>query len=303
MDFLNPSAELALAEREASVCEFLITMRQLVRYLEPSHLEAISARAQQWYRERPEEDFWNFLQPALMPRDVLLVSKGLNILSQKMVPTLVDEILVRQEYFFATNSSTPTIIDAGANFGLATYYFKRLFNKAKVVAVEPAPELAEIFRSNIDRQGWQDVELIEAAIAAAPGIGVLSFSPQEDTASTLASGRFRINDEKIEVKLISLIEIIDDEVDMLKIDIEGSEAEALEAAAGHLHRVRNIVCECHTIGPGISTLLPVLQILDKAGYSCSVARSPWAEHRRRFQLLRHVYNPPSYTVFASRAKE
>ena len=57
-------------------------------------------------------------------------------------PTLVGlyrEIFVRQYYYFRANIESPRIFDCGANFGMATLYFKWLYPKARIEAFEPDP--------------------------------------------------------------------------------------------------------------------------------------------------------------------
>lgn len=275
-------------------------MRMWIRYMEPGRAGEIITKAQEWFDTRPAISFWDFMRPVVVTRNILLVPRGMNVLSPKMVPELMDEILVRQEYYFDSDNKAPYIIDAGANFGLASYYFKRLFRDARILAVDPAPEIAAVYRSNVERQQWQNVEFLEAAICAHTGKGVLSVQDDEDTASTLVLSRAKPGHRTVDVSLIALDDLIDRSVDMLKIDIEGSETVALEGAANSLRRIKYIVCECHTLSNGNSTLLPVLNVLNDAGFNTMVSRSPWAERNRRFQPMRHIQRPPSYTIYARR---
>lgn len=61
----------------------------------------------------------------------------------------------------------PAIVDAGANIGAASIWYKRRFPQAAVVAIEPDPENARLTRLNT--QGLDNVHLLEAAIGSEPG--------------------------------------------------------------------------------------------------------------------------------------
>src|SRR5690606_9212567 len=71
---------------------------------------------------------------------------------------VVQEILVNEEYFFDTDNESPRILDCGAHFGMASFYFKTLYPKARITAFEPVPALHALASENMAANGFADVE-------------------------------------------------------------------------------------------------------------------------------------------------
>lgn len=60
-------------------------------------------------------------------------------LGEKQFRYLLWEIFIRGEYFFETEKTAPVILDCGANIGLATLFFKRIYPKARITCGEADP--------------------------------------------------------------------------------------------------------------------------------------------------------------------
>jgi hypothetical protein len=63
------------------------------------------------------------------------------------------EVFVKAEYFFRTSHDAPVIFDCGANIGLATLFFKRLYPKARVHAFEADIHVSLLSRVSRDVPG------------------------------------------------------------------------------------------------------------------------------------------------------
>lgn len=59
---------------------------------------------------------------------------------------LIDEIFEKEIYHFIADSDRPVCIDAGANVGCATLYWKWLYPEAKVICLEPDFGLFELLK-------------------------------------------------------------------------------------------------------------------------------------------------------------
>lgn len=285
--------------RAAADC--MEAMDRLAPFIAEAYRDKMLAAGHAWLKAGKGTDFWAALAQEIMMRGSLTVSRGLFHGSAYMTPVLMDEVLVRQEYYFKATRERPLIIDGGANFGLATYYFKRIYNDARVIAFEPSPDTADLYRRNMERQGWSDVTFHEAALGKDAGEITFYASAKEDPASTVIQSRARDDSQVIKVPQMALRDVITERVDLLKLDIEGAEGPALDGAADKLHLVDHIICECHTVSAnGRNSLNKVLNVINKAGFNHFVARSPWAERMERFRPVRRTNNPPSYTVYATR---
>ena len=77
---------------------------------------------------------------------------------------LYREIFVRQHYYFSADNDSPVIFDCGANVGVATFYFKWLYPKARVEAFEPDPNTFAVLETNVARNRLTDVVAHNCAV-------------------------------------------------------------------------------------------------------------------------------------------
>ena len=133
------------------------------------------------------------------------------------------KVIMDEEYYFETNFNPEFIIDAGANIGLASLYFSKLFKKAQIIAVEPEKKNIQLFnKNNISK----NVTCVEGAVW-----NKNTFLEIKDL-NTNTSG-FEIIESATETKNTITAHTIGDifnkstfkTIDVLKIDIEGAEYE------------------------------------------------------------------------------
>lgn len=169
------------------------------------------------------------------------------------------DIFCSELYRFRPEGDRPTILDVGANIGLATLWWKLHYPAARVLAVEADPKIYSMLETNVRTFGFADVQLLNAA--AWTGSGVLKFSPDDSDGG-------RVSSEGIEVNAVSLAELIErfDTVDFLKLDIEGGERTVLPAIEGSLRRVRTMFCEYHSSVGEPQRLDEVLHVINRAGF-------------------------------------
>ena len=171
-----------------------------------------------------------------------------------------DEIFKKQIYLFETKKENPLIIDCGANIGLSVIYFKKLFPESKIIAFEPDKQLFSILKKNVEN--YNDIKLFDKAVWI--NDGTIDF--QEEGGF---SGRIpKIGDTKniVKVSSLRLKNIINQPIDMLKIDIEGAEYEVIKDCADVLHFVDKIFIEYHSHINEPQKLNELLTILTNAGY-------------------------------------
>lgn len=170
-------------------------------------------------------------------------------------------IFRQQEYCFTAANDEPRIIDCGANIGLAVLYWKSKFPKAHVIAFEPDPELARVLRSNLTSANVSDVTVEEKAVWVSDGS--LKFIQQ-------GAGGGRLGDGAITVATVRLRDFLDQDVDFLKIDIEGAEVDVLSDCRGSLDRVKNLFVEYHSFGDRPQRMEELVGVLSGAGFRIAV---------------------------------
>lgn len=182
-----------------------------------------------------------------------------------------DEIFVNRIYEIETQSSNPKLVDLGANIGLAPLFWSTKYPNFRYTGFEPDSNIARICRQNL--QSWGCAGVVHNLAVNSTG------SPVKFERDGADGGRISNSGESpntVYVDTIRLSEILTDDVDLLKVDIEGPEAEVLAEARNQLPFVRNIFVEMHSRPGRPQTWSDVLQILKEAGFVCymSVLRAP-----------------------------
>lgn len=153
-----------------------------------------------------------------------------------------------------------TVVDLGANIGTFSMEMHRMFPLAKILAYEPHPENCFMFRINAPF-----ATLVQKAVSGARGTAHL-----EDTVNHV--GLRLIEKGGIEVETEKLDDILKDiqKVDLLKIDIEGSEYETLNNTSSHtFNKIQAIIMEVHDFGLVPNHMTWAEDILSKHGFKTS----------------------------------
>lgn len=230
-----------------------------------------------------------FLRRATLPNGMNLAYQSKAELRQ-----FYADIFEKQTYLQHGIALAPgaTVFDVGANIGLFTVFVDHRFPGSRIFAFEPAPPLFAILAENT---AWcsGEVRLFDCGLAARPGAAELTFYPRSSGMSSfhpdpeqeraalkvllhneLAQGRegmeeilrdaeglldHRLEHESWTRPLRTLHEIVAEHgverIDLLKIDVEKSEAEVLAGLAeGDWPRVRQAVVEVHDLGDRLQEL-------------------------------------------------
>jgi len=213
----------------------------------------------------------------------------------------LQELLVNEEYFFETDTEAPRIIDGGAHFGLAIYYFKTLYPKARITAFEPAPDLFALAQENVVRNNYTDVEVLPYALSDTDEDAVFLISERDSMAGSLTTRRKTAGDsvKEITVPCRRLSLYLAEPVHFLKLDIEGQEDRVLAEAAPKLSNVHQMFIEYHH-GNGLPAdrLARILEILEKAGFDMQVSKSYTCQRNTERRPMAYAAEPYSVTLWA-----
>jgi FkbM family methyltransferase len=186
------------------------------------------------------------------------------------------EIFENKVYDFVSSVDRPVIIDAGSNIGLATVRFKELFPNAHIIAIEADKNICVLMKKNFDSFGFKDVEIINAALWSHEG-EIYFDSAGAD------SGRVA-KDGILSVKSTLLSNLIDQPVEMVKLDIEGAELNVIKEAKSKLHMVRRMFIEYHSFIKSEQNLDELLSILRESGFRYYIS-SPGVSNKNPFNKL------------------
>ncbi|HEV7333529.1 MAG TPA: FkbM family methyltransferase [Flavisolibacter sp.] len=172
------------------------------------------------------------------------------------------EIFEKEIYRFAPERQAPLIVDCGANIGLSILYYKQLAPAATIIAFEPDENNFQLLSKNINANKLTNVTLRKEAIWNQTG--KISFSANETEASHIIKSETATNLVD-SVRLKDFLETVE-EIDFLKIDIEGAEWEVIRDCAQSMHHVKNLFLEYHGKANETHKLVDLLQIVKAEGF-------------------------------------
>lgn len=145
----------------------------------------------------------------------------------------------------------PIIFDIGSNIGTWTMLAKSIFPLAEVHAFEPLNEHVLAFNNNCKALG--SIHLHQFCAGNQNSAGAINVSSYSDSSSLLTATplefeHFNIKKEKEEqVEIKKLSDLIDDQLlpvpDIIKLDIQGFELEAIKGMGTWLNSTKYIICE------------------------------------------------------------
>jgi len=157
-----------------------------------------------------------------------------------------DQIFSSDSYRFRTKRHPEVILDAGANVGLASIYFANRYPDAKIFAVEPEKENFQLLRRNVTP--YPNVVPIEAALWGDNG-DITLIDPGHGNWGFMTQGTEKTECRSYRVRGITVAKLMErysiSKIDILKMDIEGSEKEVFETAASWIDSVDSVVVELH----------------------------------------------------------
>jgi len=193
--------------------------------------------------------------------------------SYGLLRVLFVEIFVRREYEFSATREDPLIIDCGANIGMATLFFSMQYPKARIVTMEPSPGSFGRLRKMKDWNELDRIELHNVAAARSDGHIDLYYDEKHPASVEASFSASRGGRVAVRVRTVRLSTFITEEVDLLKIDIEGAEMEVLDelAASGKLNKIRQITVEFHHhVAANENRLSRFLKVFEANGFDYQI---------------------------------
>ncbi len=162
------------------------------------------------------------------------------------------EVFLFGDYYFKADNDTPMIIDCGGNIGMTTLFLKKLYPRATIRVFEPSPTAVQALRKNITQNHLTDVEIVEAAVSDTEGTISFWEQPSKSGGSTamhsvVESKSGAAHFEEVRVRAVKLSTYVKEDVDLLKLDVEGAEGMIIQELHenGALSRIKSIIMEFH----------------------------------------------------------
>jgi FkbM family methyltransferase len=204
--------------------------------------------------------------PRFTPGRIRLMGYDLGYVDLLTLCPQWQDLFVRQMLRFEADQPAPRIIDGGANIGLASLYFKRLYPSARITAFEADPAIHAVLADNLHRNGAGDVEAVHAALWTSHG--EIDFRCEGTDSGSVAEVPLAPTGPVRRVPAVRLRDVLDKEpVDFLKLDIEGAERAVLADCGDSLRQVRALCLELHEFDPSTRSTPEVLTLLENAGFT------------------------------------
>ena len=134
------------------------------------------------------------------------------------------------------------VLDIGANIGYYTLIAAKLVGEnGKVFAFEPDPTNFAILRKNVELNGYKNVVLVQKAVSNKTGTLKLYIS--EDNLADHKIYNSHEGRQSIEIEATRLDDYFknyDGKIDLIKMDIEGSEGGAIQGMSSLLQKNKNV---------------------------------------------------------------
>ncbi|MFI8091863.1 FkbM family methyltransferase [Streptomyces sp. NPDC086080] len=217
---------------------------------------------------------------------------------------IYDEIFEQGCYDGIELAERPLVFDIGGNIGMFVLFIKNKYPDAEVVSFEPMPDSIELFGANMALHGLDDVTLHRTALGSVPESGVtFSFFPMLPANSTrypeikelpkaqmaekvdraLVEQIYHAEKVTVDVERLAAFLPEDRHVDLLKVDVEGAEADVLLGIDdSQWSRIRRVVVEVADLDGQLDR---VCGILRKAGFDVVPQRAPLTEEENRYYMV------------------
>lgn len=186
-----------------------------------------------------------------------------------------------EDELYKFNPTTPEngiILDCGANMGLSVLYLSLNYPNHQIIAFEPEEAVFEILKENVHNFNLTNVTLHQKAVWTEET--ELTFHSDGGMGGSI-DHIYQVTDKTItKVSAVPLAYYLTENVDFLKIDIEGAEYEVLSSCQKLLGNASHIFFEYHNDVNKPQTLHVLLTMIESAGFRYHLKES--STRRRPF---------------------
>lgn len=181
----------------------------------------------------------------------------------------------------------PVILDVGANIGAFVKWSASRWPGSTILAYEPHPNNFKLLKRTVESIADNGkISFFELAVSGKAGTSKLKFGKD-----SINCGEWSLNvgsdfKDSVDVTVIAAKDL--PEADILKLDVEGAEAEILEALKYRLHRFSAVMLEIHAA----QWVKPIEDLLMIAGFAIVGKEVKFnSEHRVELKALKQSLMP------------
>jgi FkbM family methyltransferase len=232
---------------------------------------------------------------------------ALKVYTQSAIETeyIYNEIFLHNCYGGIDLPERPFVLDVGGNIGMFVLFLKSSRPQAEILSFEPMPASREIFARNMALHKIDDVTLHPCALGSRAESNVtFSFYPLLPANSTrhpeikelpkdqmaekvdrkTVEHYYHAEEVTADVERLAAFIPEDRTVDLLKIDVEGAEADVLLGVdEGQWPRIRQVIAEVVDMDGRLATICDLLR---GAGFAVDAEQAPLTEDEDRYYMVR-----------------
>ena len=234
-----------------------LSKSELARSYAKLELKFIRSKHLQTKRQFPEE----------------ILGYKINYLNLASLRLLFHEVFLQQDYCFATDKVNPFIIDCGSNIGASILYFAKRYPEARIIGFEPFGPAFLVLQSNIEENHLRNVTVYNLGLSGSDGEQELFYDPSNPGSLQMSFVAGRTKSSSRMMGTTTLSKYIDQPVDFLKMDIEGSEMAVVEelTKTNRISMISQMVIEYHHhIKEQPDSLSRMLNLLESNGFGYHV---------------------------------
>ncbi|MCH2232342.1 MAG: FkbM family methyltransferase [Crocinitomicaceae bacterium] len=174
---------------------------------------------------------------------------------------------------------SPVIFDCGANIGLYSLNLAKLYPNAQIHSFEPLTYNFEIFKNNITLNSFNSIVANQLGVGSKNEELDIKFGAKKSGASLYENDFNNEGSETIKITTIDnyCTQNNISEIDLIKIDIEGAEMEALRGAETTLKKSKSCIIVAEVIEQHLkaakSSTKEVFEFLENLGFKAFLPKS------------------------------
>lgn len=193
----------------------------------------------------------------LLKQPLYQIKSGLQLQTRGKTTDVNDAVVVLGGYEYPEKLlgleglTNPNVLDVGGHIGCFSLYVKNLYPNARVTILEPASENLKLLKQNLELNRISDVNIVDKALFPQTGHFYLNWDGRPMDAGQVERNKPENSKKYIEIDSISFEDLLSKyelgTIDLLKLDIEGSEYGVIESSLENFGaKVRRIIMEYHT---------------------------------------------------------
>lgn len=193
--------------------------------------------------------------------EICLGDRCIRVFNEPSTQFILKEIWIEEVYRPQIPIDMKRLLDLGANVGLTSLFWRVQYGNAdRHIALEPDGDIYSLLRKNLP-----GLDIRQEAAGTEPG-----FARRVETENAeRVNARYRLSGESETVKMVSIKELLSEQFDLIKVDVEGAEWEMLNSVISDpdlLKRARYWMVEFHSGEEHREKLEDILKVFTLSGY-------------------------------------